>query len=154
MKDYTSKRQMNEIIDRMVERIKELPAGAKTNTYQVFEQLYPDQMDSIDENVFFDMQEELFHALEKQKLYLDMSEHDGMAEGYPFYLDFTVYHKKAGKKCPKCGNHDTAKILYGLPCFSEELQSDLENHRIALGGCCIKGNDPRYHCFSCDTDFD
>ena len=57
------------------------------------------------------------------------------------------------KKCPMCGSRDTAKILYGLPAYNEELENKLNSHTIYLGGCVITPTDPKYHCFSCNEDF-
>lgn len=55
--------------------------------------------------------------------------------------------------CPRCGSRDTAKILWGMPAFSEELEEKLKNKVIVLGGCCVSDNDPSYHCISCKKDF-
>lgn len=55
--------------------------------------------------------------------------------------------------CPKCKSTHIAKIVYGLPVFSEELQKDIDDGNITLGGCVIGVNDPRYHCNDCNTDF-
>jgi primosomal protein N' len=46
------------------------------------------------------------------------------------------------EKCPDCGSEKIARILYGLPSFSESLRKRIENNEIVLGGCCITGNDP------------
>ena len=56
------------------------------------------------------------------------------------------------KKCPRCGSTRLAPILYGYPLFDDELQKKLEEEKLALGGCCITGCDPKYHCFECDSD--
>ncbi len=52
-----------------------------------------------------------------------------------FHHDFVVHNKKAQIKCPYCGSKSTARILYGLPAFSEELQRKLDSGKISLGGC-------------------
>jgi hypothetical protein len=54
-------------------------------------------------------------------------------------------------KCPECGSDKIAKILYGLPSFSENLRKKLKNDEIVLGGCCITGNDPSWKCIDCGT---
>jgi hypothetical protein len=56
--------------------------------------------------------------------------------------------------CPSCGSKNIAKILYGKPCFDEELEKKLASKKIKLGGCIITGNDPKYLCNECDTYFD
>ena len=47
------------------------------------------------------------------------------------------------KSCPVCGSKRIASIMYGYPLFSEELEQKLEAGEIALGGCCISGDDPK-----------
>jgi hypothetical protein len=36
-----------------------------------------------------------------------------------------------------------------MPAFDEQLQKALDERRIVLGGCCVRGNDPDLHCNSC-----
>lgn len=56
-------------------------------------------------------------------------------------------------KCPNCGFRPVSTILYGMPFFDEEMQKDLDDKIIVLGGCCITGFDPIWKCTNCDTDF-
>lgn len=56
-------------------------------------------------------------------------------------------------KCPECGSENIAEILWGEPAFSKELEHDLETGRIVLGGCCITGEDPEWHCNDCGCEF-
>ena len=56
-------------------------------------------------------------------------------------------------KCPRCGSKETARILYGMPASSEELEIKLQSKKLYLGGCCVTGQDPKYHCFGCNRDF-
>ena len=52
--------------------------------------------------------------------------------------------KSASKrKCEKCGA-SMIPIVYGYP--SESLFRDAARGKIALGGCVIMGNDPRWKC--------
>lgn len=60
------------------------------------------------------------------------------------------YLKKPAK-CPECGSARIAKILYGLPIFSEELEAEMEAGQIVLGGCVVTNLDPVWQCTSCDT---
>lgn len=55
-------------------------------------------------------------------------------------------------KCHKCGSEQVARILYGLPVFNEELEQQIAERKLVLGGCCLSGSDPRYHCFGCGKD--
>ncbi len=61
--------------------------------------------------------------------------------------------RKLKKVCPFCGSHNAAEYLYGMPVMSEELQKDLEDNKVILGGCCISDEEPVYHCNECDKDF-
>lgn len=56
------------------------------------------------------------------------------------------------KKYPKCGSLIVARILYGFPAWSEELEADLKAGRVAIGGCCITGDDPAWKCVECETE--
>lgn len=56
-------------------------------------------------------------------------------------------------ECPKCGSKDIAEILWGMPVYDEKLIHDLEEGRIVLGGCCITGEDPDWHCNDCGYEF-
>lgn len=58
---------------------------------------------------------------------------------------------KKTKKCLKCGSENIARILYGLPSFSESLRKRIENNEIAPGGCCITKNDPTWKWVDCDS---
>ena len=52
-------------------------------------------------------------------------------------------------KCEKCGA-TTIPIVYGYP--SGSMFRDAARGKIALGGCVIFGNDPRWKCSaSCDV---
>ena len=66
-------------------------------------------------------------------------------------------------KCPYCGSTDTARILYGKPFFSDELQKQLDSGKVRLGGCCIHvveaedgtmvRTDPERYCNHCGKEF-
>ena len=67
-------------------------------------------------------------------------------------------------KCPYCGSTDIARLLYGKPFFSEELQEQLDSGKVRLGGCCIHvieaedgtmvRTDPEWYCNHCGKGFD
>ena len=56
------------------------------------------------------------------------------------------------RKCPKCGSRRVAPILYGMPAYSEEMEQQLKEEKLYLGGCCISGMEPTYHCYQCKKD--
>ena len=62
-------------------------------------------------------------------------------------------YRKKPKKCPECGSVKIADILYGYPDFSKELERDIEDGRVQLGGCIVSGNDPVWECSECGTQF-
>lgn len=57
------------------------------------------------------------------------------------------------EKCPLCGSAKVAPILYGLPNFTDELERALDEGKVALGGCVITGDDPRWKCLDCEATF-
>lgn len=57
------------------------------------------------------------------------------------------------EKCPRCGSSQTAPILYGMPALDDEMEARLKAKRLYIGGCCVSGNDPKYHCFGCNLNF-
>ena len=59
----------------------------------------------------------------------------------------------AATECPKCGSANIAKILWGMPAMSKELERSLEEGHIILGGCCVTGFDPDWHCNECGCEF-
>jgi hypothetical protein len=54
-------------------------------------------------------------------------------------------------KCPECGSARVAKILYGFPIFSEELEAQIKAGQIILGGCVVTNLDPFWRCTDCKT---
>jgi hypothetical protein len=59
--------------------------------------------------------------------------------------------KRKPRKCPKCNSKRIASILYGMPAYSEKLESDMQEGNIVLGGCCIEDGAPNWVCADCDT---
>jgi hypothetical protein len=55
--------------------------------------------------------------------------------------------------CPVCGSKRIAEYLFGMPAFSKELEKEVEEGKIILGGCVTTNNDPNYACMDCRTDF-
>lgn len=57
-------------------------------------------------------------------------------------------------RCPECGSTNTARIQYGNPIWSEQLEADLKSGKVHLGGCVITFDDSNRHCNSCEFEFD
>lgn len=55
--------------------------------------------------------------------------------------------------CPHCGSTNVAGILWGAPVFDDDLSHELDEGRIVLGGCCVTGSDPDWHCNDCGHEF-
>ena len=58
-----------------------------------------------------------------------------------------------GKNCVKCGGHNTAEYLYGMPHMTEDLEKNIADGKVKLGGCMVTDFDPKYHCNDCNQDF-
>ncbi len=58
-------------------------------------------------------------------------------------------------KCPDCGSIRIARIMYGLPDFSdEELKKAVQEGRVVLGGCIITPDSPEWKCKACGVAID
>ncbi len=57
------------------------------------------------------------------------------------------------RRCPSCKSDNVARIQWGLPAFTEELERGLESGRVILGGCCIFPDSPEFHCNDCGAEF-
>lgn len=63
----------------------------------------------------------------------------------------TNTHKQT--RCSKCDSHKVARIIYGMPDFTERLEKLEEQGKIVFGGCSVSGNDPKYECTECGTGY-
>ena len=50
---------------------------------------------------------------------------------------------------PVRGGRRIADILYGMPDFTDRLDSDVAEGKVVLGGCCITDDDPAWKCADC-----
>ncbi len=65
-----------------------------------------------------------------------------------------VKESKKPDSCPKCGSRKVASILYGLPCFDEELRRQFDAREVIWGGCTIIPNQqPLWQCVKCYHEF-
>jgi hypothetical protein len=64
-------------------------------------------------------------------------------------MEKKIIAKRKPRKCPECGCTKVAYILYGLPAFSPELESELKEGKVVLGGCCVTECDPTWQCIEC-----
>jgi hypothetical protein len=52
-------------------------------------------------------------------------------------------------QCPACHSPRVATILYGLPHFTPELEREMDDQRVVLGGCVIFEDSTQWHCVAC-----
>lgn len=55
--------------------------------------------------------------------------------------------------CPKCNSTNVAKYLWGLRLLDNQLERDIEEGRVILGGCVVCVGDPKFHCNDCKYDW-
>ena len=79
------------------------------------------------------------------------------------YFDISSFYPKEGQeqritskrkpeKCTVCGSAKIARIQYGLVLDdSIELNKDIDEGKVVLGGCCITLDDPSWECIYCRT---
>ena len=51
--------------------------------------------------------------------------------------------------CPACHSPRVARVLYGLPHFTAELERELDEQRVVLGGCVVFDGSLQWHCVAC-----
>lgn len=156
-----SKEEIRHIAEGLIEELREMPDGTAITSAQLLMK-YDYDLEQFGEWGLFDFHYALDRVARANHIKLDMSAHEGKVEGLLYNLDFIVRNKRAQIKCPYCGSKNTARILYGMPAFSDELQEKLDAGKVVLGGCCISGIrvdgkmldlDPARHCNDCKKDF-
>ena len=118
----------------MIDALRDCEDGTVTSTGRLARDFGYDDL-GFEELMY--LQQELFKAAKAARITLDMSEHEGKVEGLAYNLPYVVRNADAQIKCPRCGSSNTARYLYGMPAFSEELDRDLKSGKVVLGGCCI-----------------
>ena len=159
MSENYSKADILDIAESMIEDLRECEDGTVTTTAKLARTCDYDDMETSD---LFDLHHALLRAARANHITLDMLEHKDKAEGLPFNLEFIVKNKRAQIKCPHCGSTNTARYIYGLPYFDEEMRQNLDNGKWVLGGCRtssvnVNGQDveiiPRRKCNDCKKNF-
>jgi len=57
--------------------------------------------------------------------------------------------KRRPLRCTACFTRSIAEILYGFPAHDEEMERDIAEGRLVLGGCLIGMDDPAWQCTTC-----
>lgn len=161
MSSEYSKEDLQYLAETFIEDLRELEDGTSTTTWKLLDR-YHYERDEFDKEDLLEIHAALIRAAKANHITLDMSAHVNKAEGLPYNLDFVVRNKKAQIKCPRCGSLNTARILYGLPAYSDELAKKAKEGKIILGGCIVDGilmngeyvdTDPARHCNDCKKKF-
>ena len=122
-KNFT-KVELNHLIENMIDELRECEDGAIMSTSGMLASFGYD-MEEFDVSDLLYLDGELRKAGKLNHIKLDRSAYDGMEVGLPFNLGTVVRNKNAQIKCPYCGSKSTARILYGMPSFSEELEKKI-----------------------------
>ena len=159
MNEKYSKEDIHYIAEELTEELRECEDGIVISTWELAKQA---GYDDLEFNDLFALHDALVRTTKRNKIRLDMSEHDGKEEGLPYNLPFTVRNKKAQIRCPRCGSTNTARYIYGYPLFNEKLQKKLDEGKWVLGGCLINIAEvngkqvnlmPARQCNHCHKDF-
>jgi len=113
--------ELRHVAEGLVDDLREMENGTITSTYQL---INDSGMDTDDFGVddLFQIHYALLRAASANRITLEFVDSDGKVDGLPFHYEYIVKNKRAWIKCPYCGSKDTARILYGLPAFDEELE--------------------------------
>lgn len=154
--------EIRHLAENLIDELRECPDGTEMTSGQLLQSIgYDPSM--MDMHELFSFHDSLFRTAKAHHITLDMSKHEGKAEGLPWNLDFVVKNKKAQIKCPRCGSTNTARILYGMPAWSEELEEKVNSGKIHIGGCKLLGVetedgtmislDSKRYCNHCKKEF-
>lgn len=120
---------------------------------QDWKELPPSIDDYIEENIkdiVFENFDAFIDEVDKEDGY-ELDELSLISEKIKDYLEGVNKTKKGNKVrrvCPKCGSDAVLRIVYGLPGPELEKRTD-----IYLGGCCMTGEDPEWHCNKCHWEW-
>jgi len=65
------------------------------------------------------------------------------------------FYKHKPKKCPNCKHTPVARILRGMPLFTEKFAKALDEGRLVIGGCEVNSDRPlpEWKCVNCNCEF-
>ena len=89
MNEYYTKTDLRRIVRAVNKKLRECEDGTDITTCQLVVETGYD-VKRLSEGDLLDIHEALFRAAKTSKITLDMSAHEGLEEGMPFYLDFIV----------------------------------------------------------------
>ena len=159
MSDRYSKADLRHIAEYMIEDLRECDDGTITTTAQFASSNGYNDLGTSD---LLELHDTLVKTARASHITLEMSGQDNKADGMPFDHPFIVKNRKAQIKCPRCGSKNTARYIYGLPVYDEEMVKKLDSGKWVLGGCCISSIEvnsqevdtmPMRKCNDCRKDF-
>ena len=53
----------------------------------------------------------------------------------------------------KSESDNIARYQYCMPVMDPEMERDLDNGKVVLGGCCVTDDDPEWQCNECEYDW-
>ena len=85
-----NKNELNEVVQDLLKRIRELPDGSSISTAILVEEAYNNPRDLRDS--LMEIHFALLDAAKKEGIKLDMSEYDDKAVGLPYNLNYVIRH--------------------------------------------------------------
>jgi hypothetical protein len=67
-------------------------------------------------------------------------------------MDATSERMKSARRSRACPR-EVARVQYGMPALSDQLEADLAAHRVVLGGCMVGPDQPDRACTVCGLEF-
>lgn len=144
--------ELDDIVANLVEELREMDDGTEITTFQLL-MVADYDLERFTFNDLLAIDYSLRSEARKNHIRLDMSKHKDKAEGLPFNLDFKVHNTQAQIKCPHCDSTNTARIIYGTPIWTDELEEKESEGKIKLGGSGVSDYDPSRYCNSCRKYF-
>lgn len=161
MNENHTKAHLKNIVENMIDELKECEDGTVFATSELLASLGYDVKEYDFSDLLY-LDHELRKAAQLNHIKLDRSSHHDKVEGLLFNLDFVVHNKSAQIKCPYCGSKSTARILYGMPAFNDDLEKKISDGKISIGGCKLMGveidgayvqTNPKRFCNTCKKQF-
>ena len=87
------RKQINDIVENLIEELRKLPDGYALSTWQLLSLAGYSSLSGNDLDLFA-IHSSLFKVAKKANITLEMSAHDGLEEGLPFFLDYIVHNKR------------------------------------------------------------
>ncbi len=56
-------------------------------------------------------------------------------------------------KCHICNFEPVSDLLYGVQIIDEQLQKDIDERKVLLGGCSLLDYSPKWLCSNCQTEY-